>query len=89
MIVISVGVLAFGGAVVNAIANAIANASATVIGPVGFYKKKKTILKISFLKRTLCGNQLQASCVCCMSRVRDRDNVIIYTCNVIYTCKVT
>ena len=41
MIVISVGVLAFGGAVVNAIANAIANASATVIGPVGFYKKKK------------------------------------------------
>ena len=88
MIVISVGVLAFGGAVVNAIANAIANASATVIGPAGFYQKKND-LEISFLKRTVCGNQLQASCVCCMSRVRDRDNVIIYTCNVIYTCKVT
>ena len=59
MIVISVGVLAFGGAVVNAIANAIANASANVIEPVGFYQKK-LILKISFLKRTVCGNQLQA-----------------------------
>ena len=82
MIVISVGVLAFGGAVVNAIANAIANASATVIRPVGFYKKKNDLENLFFEKDCMWQSTASIMCMLHVESARSRQcNNLHMQCN--------
>ena len=82
MIVISVGVLAFGGAVVNAIANAIANASATVIGPAGFYKKKNDLENLFFDKGCMWQSTASIMCMLHVESARSRQcNNLHMQCN--------